>query len=543
MSEAVLDRTPATGTFRLPRPTLGGWELPALVIVGLVGLWELLARAVIADPLVVPAPSQILNQLWQDRDLYPRNVAATLSAAAKGFVLGNVVAIVVALVISEMGAFARPALRVVVAFYCLPIIAIGPLLQAMLSGDAPRVALAALSVFFPTLLGTLVGLRSADPRSLDIIRAAGGGRWTALRKVRIRAALPGLFAGLCIAAPAALLGAVVGEFLGADAGLGVLMVVSLSSIETARAWGVALVCAVLTGGAFALVGAIGRRCTGWAAAVDLTFDVPSGPTSGQRWRRWTLGALTMVGSIVIILGLWELALRLLDVPPFVARGPADVWEHFVTAPDAAANRRVVAEALWVTTRHALLGLLVGTATAVGLAALLGMSATVRRIVYPMLIALQSVPIVALTPLLVLALGRGLLTTILLAALVSFFPTLVNLLASFSRTSATHTDLVLAYGGGPLTLMAKVQLPTALPVLFASLRVAAPAALLGVIVAEWLVTGGGVGSLMVGGALTGRFDAAWAAGVAVTVLSVVLYGLVGLLERPVLSKFGPVTKEG
>ena len=108
----------------------------------------------------------------------------------------------------------RALLQLALASYCLPVIAIGPVLAVLFSGDTPKVILAALSVIFTTLIGTLVGLRSADRTSLDLIRAYGGGSWTQLWKVRLRASLPSMFAGLRIAAPAAMLGAIIGEYLG-----------------------------------------------------------------------------------------------------------------------------------------------------------------------------------------------------------------------------------------------------------------------------------------------------------------------------------------
>ena len=101
-------------------------------------------------------------------------------------------------------------MRLAIAVYCMPLLAIGPILQIVLSGEGPKITLAALSVFFTTLIATMLGLRSADPASLELVHVFGGGTWDSLRKVRVRAALPALLAGLRIAAPAALLGAIIG---------------------------------------------------------------------------------------------------------------------------------------------------------------------------------------------------------------------------------------------------------------------------------------------------------------------------------------------
>jgi ABC-type nitrate/sulfonate/bicarbonate transport system permease component len=146
----------------------------------------------------------------------------------------------------------------------LPIIAIAPILSITFHGQAPNIILAALSVFFTTLVGTLVGLRSADQTSLDMIRAYGGGTVKQLTKVRLRAALPSLFAALRIAAPAAILGAIIGDFFGADRGLGVAMIAAQTALEIPRTWGIAIVAAGLAGVAYGITALVGRLLTPWA---------------------------------------------------------------------------------------------------------------------------------------------------------------------------------------------------------------------------------------------------------------------------------------
>ena len=160
----------------------------------------------------------------------------------------------------------RVILQLGIASYCLPVIALAPILAAVFKGTTPMAALAALSVFFTTLVGTLLGLRAADPLSLDLVRAYGGGRWQQLRRVQLIAALPGLFASLKIAAPAAILGAIIGEFLGGERGLGVAMVAAQQSLDVARTWGLALAAGAVAGLGYALLSLIGRLVTPWAAS-------------------------------------------------------------------------------------------------------------------------------------------------------------------------------------------------------------------------------------------------------------------------------------
>jgi ABC-type nitrate/sulfonate/bicarbonate transport system permease component len=242
------------------------WVFGAGGLVVLLVVWEILGRTVFAGSRAVPPPTAILRQLGADGfAFYGPNIGTTLREAALGWLWGNLIAIVLAVAFVQIPLVERALLQLALASYCLPVIAIGPVLAVLFTGDTSKVILAALSVIFTTLVGALVGLRSADRTSLDLIRAYGGGSWTQLWKVRLRASLPSLFAGLRIAAPAAMLGAIVGEYLGAESGLGVAMINSQQSLAVARTWGIALVATALSGAAYGLTALAGRLLTPWAA--------------------------------------------------------------------------------------------------------------------------------------------------------------------------------------------------------------------------------------------------------------------------------------
>jgi ABC-type nitrate/sulfonate/bicarbonate transport system permease component len=220
--------------------------------IGLVVVWEIVALTLTRHSGVVPTPVQVVRQLWHDRSLYPPNVGTTVHEAAEGWAIGNGLAIALAFLAVQVPALEQALVRVGIATYSLPIIAVAPILQVALSGSQPKIALAALAVFFTTMVSTLLGLRAAEPSTLDLVRAYGGGRFAQLRRVRMMAALPSVFAGLRIAAPAAVLGAIVGEWMGGTQGLGIAMVASEQSLQIARTWGLAIVAAGIGGVAYGL---------------------------------------------------------------------------------------------------------------------------------------------------------------------------------------------------------------------------------------------------------------------------------------------------
>ena len=235
-------------------------------IVGLLVVWQVLCGVFYNDPNAsVPAPSAILSQMADDGfSFYWRNLTTTATAAWWGWLWGNALAIVMALVFVQIPLIEKGLLKLAVAIYCLPIIAIGPILQIRFDGTTPKIILAALSVYFTTLIGAIVGLRSADKTSLDVIRAYGGTSITQMRRVRIRASLPSLFAALRIAAPAAVLGALIGEYMGSDSGLGVSMINAQQALQIERTWALALTATALSGVAYGITALVGRLCTPWA---------------------------------------------------------------------------------------------------------------------------------------------------------------------------------------------------------------------------------------------------------------------------------------
>ncbi len=237
-------------------------------VLGVLLLWELLAITITAH--VIPTPDATIRQLFFDDGwaFYGPNIRSTGWEALRGFFWGNLMAIAMAVVVILAPPLERIVTQIGVISYCLPVVAVGPILTVLLNSDAAVVTMAALLVFFTTLIGVLAGLRAADRTSLDLVLAYGGGRWMQLLKVRLIAALPSSFAALKIAAPSAVLGAILGEFLGqVNNGLGPAMVVAQQQLQTDRTWGVALVAGALAASGYGVVALVARFAIPWERAT------------------------------------------------------------------------------------------------------------------------------------------------------------------------------------------------------------------------------------------------------------------------------------
>ena len=164
-------------------------------------------------------------------------------------------------------------IQVAVVSYCLPLVAVGGIAIVILGGatqpgDPSKTAifLAALAVFFTTVVGALLGFKAADRASLDVVRVFGGGRVTQLRKVRLVAALPSILNALQIAVPTAFLGAVLGEYMGAtDRSVGILLIRLQGNLDSERVWAVFLLSALVALLGYAALGLVSRLVTPWVS--------------------------------------------------------------------------------------------------------------------------------------------------------------------------------------------------------------------------------------------------------------------------------------
>jgi sulfonate transport system permease protein len=502
-------------------------------------LWQVLGTVLPWARYTLSAPAAIAARAWHDLPIYPSNVGATVWEALRGFLWGNAAAIALALLIVQAPRAEGLLMQVAVVIYATPLLAVAPIIAVVLPADQPKVVLAALAVFFPTLIATLVGLRSADRAALDVIHTIGGRSWDALRRVRLPASVPWVLAGLRVAAPAAVLGAILGEFLGADRGLGIAMVNAMATLDTPRVWGLAIAASGLAGAGFALVALAGRLLVSWSPPLDAAPASVVRIAGGAAQVRWALRRLLLVGlAALVILGLWELFIAAFHLNPFFAKDPAAVARDLFAGPQAGEERARLGAALGMTLADAAAGFACGTALAAIAAVLFVRYPRFGRAFMPAAIALRSVPVIAMTPLLVLLFGRGLAGTTAITGIITFFPTLVNVIQGLRSAPAPALEVMAVYNASPWAVMWKVRIPSALPSLFASARISALGSILGAIVAEWLATARGLGYLMIIARAQFQFTLLWAAGALVTLVSVMLYGVIALAEAPVLRRYAP-----
>lgn len=248
------------------------WAGGVMGVVLIVLAWAAVAATPFGVNGAIPTPVEVLTRFGKafGASSYWEAVGATSLAALQGYLVGVVVALVIAFGVLLLPKAEGIATQLAVVTSCLPLTAIGPLATIMspASSRFTSVFLAALSVVFTTVVGTILGLKSASSTQLDVVSAYGGTRWTQIVKVRLIAALPSLLAALKIAAPAAFLGAVLGEYflVGVDSGVGILLLSGQFYNDSTQVWTLALTSGGVAGLAYFLIDRIGRLIAPWSVA-------------------------------------------------------------------------------------------------------------------------------------------------------------------------------------------------------------------------------------------------------------------------------------
>lgn len=261
-------------------PTLSSERVRTLSI-GVLGaiitiaVWWI-AAATVLSAFQIPTPPEVID-VFRERgfDYYQRVFSITLKESAQGYVVGVVLALATAMLVLLVPVIEPIIMQFAVITYCLPIVVLAPILITVheipeVGGLSPTaIDLAAVSVFFTTVVGAVLGFRAADLSTLDVVSVYGGSRWQQFRRVRLVSAMPALFSTLQIAAPAAFLGALLGEYFDRhlEVGVGPSLILSQNNRETALAWSLGIGCAIVSGFAYFALGQIGRAVAPWSSGV------------------------------------------------------------------------------------------------------------------------------------------------------------------------------------------------------------------------------------------------------------------------------------
>jgi NitT/TauT family transport system permease protein len=244
-------------------------------------------------------------------------------------------------------------------------------------------------------------------------------------------------------------------------------------------------------------------------------------------RRRIVSVAVPVGTAIALVAIWQLGVRLFEVPTYIAPAPSDVAGAFYS------KFPILMKNFWPTLLEALAGFFVGNLAAILIAVGFVHSRRVEQAFFPIAVFINTIPILAVAPILVLIFGPGLTAKVVIAALICFFPTLVNMVRGLEAVSPQALELARILSASKSEIFWKMRLPSSLPFLFSALRIAATTSVIGAIVGEWVGSDLGLGALILDSTFNFNSPLLYATVFLSSGLSVLLFAAVALAERLVI----------
>src|SRR3989475_5687604 len=238
--------------------------LPALGLVGLIVLWWALVEGFDVKPFIAPSPQLVAQTMVAKWSVLWQNLIPTAIEALGGFLMGNLAAILVATLFVHSKAIQEAFFPIAVMINTIPVVAKAPILVLLMgNGMEPKMVIAALICFFPTLVNMVRGLEAVNPQSMELMRVLSASKSEVYFKLRVYNSLPYLFSALRTATSTSVIGAVVGEWIGSTRGIGALIIQATYSFHSALLYSPVLMSSFLAGGFFLLITLIERTVLKW----------------------------------------------------------------------------------------------------------------------------------------------------------------------------------------------------------------------------------------------------------------------------------------
>jgi NitT/TauT family transport system permease protein len=241
--------------------------LPVAAVVGLIVLWAVVVAVFDVKPFIAPSPWAVATVLVAKAGMLFSNLVPTAIEAVLGFLLGNFVAIVIATAFVYSKAAEEAFFPVAVMINTIPVVAKAPILVLLLgNGMEPKIAIAALICFFPTLVNMTRGLRDVNAQALELMKVLSASPREVFWKLRVRNSLPYLFSALKIAASTAVIGAIVGEWIGSTNGIGALIIQATYNFDSPLLYATIVVGSTFSALFFGVISVLERRLLKWSTA-------------------------------------------------------------------------------------------------------------------------------------------------------------------------------------------------------------------------------------------------------------------------------------
>jgi NitT/TauT family transport system permease protein len=264
----VLERRRGVLGAKLVRERALNILLPVIALVVVFIAWSAAVKVFAIPEYLLPAPLDVVNRIVREWHLLAKNGAYTLQSVLIGFFAGVAIGVPLAFAVVLSRSIERVTMPILVMSQTIPKVAIAPILVVWLGfGILPKIAIVFLITFFPIVVSTVVGLKSVESDMIDLVRSMGAKTLKIMLRVRGPSALPQMFAGFKIAICLSVVGAIVGEFVGSDTGLGYLLLTSTGTLDGTLVWSALFILTAMGIILFAIVSKIERLLIPWHVSV------------------------------------------------------------------------------------------------------------------------------------------------------------------------------------------------------------------------------------------------------------------------------------
>ncbi len=500
-----------------------GALLPLLGVAIMVGVWVYGGTAGWASGMFV-TPVEAVQPIVESGGVYWRAAQATMWSALRGLVIGSTVAFVAAVIAAGVPALRRSITRLAAVANAAPWVAVAPCLIILLGKSQGPTAVAAIAVFFAVFVSTVVGLGAAPASTHDVASVLGATRRQRVWSIQLPAAWPSVADGLKLAAPAALAGAVFGEWYGAPRGLGVLLITAMQSARPSQLWAASLLSAAIGLLAYSTLAGfrsmLTNRFGSTIAESGLTAPRP------KSIKVVAIEVVAVGALLAAFVSIWWLWIELADIPGIVVPRPGAVFADIAETPSL---YLLAAGSTLVTAAAALaIGAIVGLTAALAASRakiLAGMSV-------PVVVILAATPLVALFPLLARVFGYQPNTVRLLAAVMVFYPVFVYTRSGLMAAQQSSLDVLDSMGGSNSRRFRLVVLPSAVPHIASGLRIAAGSSVIAAVVGETLIGRTGLGREFAYSFNVLQLPRAFGAALVIVVVSLAVFAAAGRFEQAI-----------
>ncbi len=262
------------------------------------------------------------------------------------------------------------------------------------------------------------------------------------------------------------------------------------------------------------------------AVTELLPEAAEEKPPSQLGQRLTNAAVP-IGTAITLLLIWQFGVRFFEVPTYIAPAPTDVLAVFRDRFD------ILATNFWPTFTISVAGFFAGNLAAILIAVTFVHSRAAERAFFPIAVFINTIPILAIAPILVLIFGPGMTSKVVIAGLICFFPTLVNMVRGLQSVSPQTLELARILSASKSEIFWKMRLPSSMPFLFSALKIAATTCVIGAIVSEWIGANVGLGALIIDSTFNFRSPMLYATVFMSSGLSVLLFSLVTITEKLVV----------